>query len=150
MRSGPSTKGPGNMSTRSARAFFAILVVLVHVVFVSYCAIYLQTRITKPETYFSTIAVFLPVFGIYVGVVVKSVGTSKGPKGPNVSGTFLALITILFIAYACGNAFVLYSYGSGFISTEDLLPGAIAIVEAAFGGFFTTLFLTLFGQSQAD
>ncbi|MBN8187697.1 hypothetical protein JF540_13455 [Salipiger thiooxidans] len=138
------------MYERTARAVFAILVVIVHVVFVSFCAVYLQARITKFATYVSTIAVFLPVFGIYVGVVVKSVGISKGPRGRKVSGVFLALMVILFAAYVAGNAFVLWSYETGFIGTEDLLPAAVALVESAFGGFFTTLFLTLFGQEAPE
>ena len=136
------------MYERTARAVFAILVVIVHVVFVSFCAVYLQARITKIATYVSTIAVFLPVFGIYVGVVVKSVGISKGPRGRKVSGVFLALMVILFAAYVAGNAFVLWSYETGFIGSEDLLPAAVSLVESAFGGFFPTLFLTLFGQGQ--
>ena len=136
------------MYQRSARALFALLVVIAHVAFVSFCAVDLQSRITKIETYVSTIAVFLPVFGIYVGVVVKSVGLGKGPRGRKVSGLFLALMSILFVAYVAGNGFVLWSYETGFIGSEDLLPAAVSLVESAFGGFFTTLFLTLFGQGQ--
>lgn len=34
--------------------------------------------------------------------------------------------------------------------TENLLPAAVAAVESAFGGFFTTLFLTLFGQEAPE
>lgn len=138
------------MYTRTARSVFAILVVVSHVVFVSICAVYLQDRVTKLETYLSTMAVFLPVFGIYVSIVVKSVGISKGPRGKLVSGTFLTLIFVLFVAYVAGNLFVLRAYGSGFIPTEDYLPAAFALVETAFGGFFTTLFLTLFGQDAKE
>lgn len=140
-------RNPGiNVYQRTARSFFAILVVLAHVVFVSVCAVFLQDRITSLETYLSTMAVFLPVFGIYVGIVVKATGIRKGPRGPKVSGTFLTLMGLLFVAYLAGNIFVLRGYGSGFIASEEMLPAAFALVETAFGGFFTTLFLTLFGE----
>ncbi len=82
-------------------------------------------------------------------MVVKSVGLGKGPRGRRVSGLFLALMSILFLAYVAGNAFVLWSYETGFIGSEDLLPAAVSLVESAFGGFFTTLFLPLFGQGRA-
>ncbi|NIY99256.1 hypothetical protein HC022_24505 [Salipiger sp. HF18] len=36
------------------------------------------------------------------------------------------------------------------LGTEDLLPAAVSAVESAFGGFFTTLFLTLFGQEARE
>lgn len=134
------------MYERTARSVFALTVVAAHVFFVSLAAVFLQDRITKAATYVSTLAVFLPVFGIYVGVVVKQIGSTVGPRGHQVSAVFLLLMSTLFSAYVAGNAFVLYSYNNGFIESEDMLPGAIALVESAFGGFFTTLFLTLFGE----
>lgn len=136
------------MYERTARSIFALLVVVVHVLFVSFCAVYLQDRITRTATYLSTMAVFLPVFGIYVGVVVKSLGVTRGPRGRKVSNVFTIIMFVLFLAYVSGNIFVVLSFDSGFISSEDMLPGAIAVIEAAFGGFFTTMFLSLFGQDS--
>lgn len=139
-----------DMYERSARSVFAVIVVLSHIVFVSIAAVFLQNRITKIETYLSTLAVFLPVFGIYVGVVVKQISSITGPRGSKVNSVFLFIMTTLFVAYGAGNAFVIYSYNSGFIASEDMLPGAIALVESAFGGFFTTMFLTLFGDKGKE
>jgi hypothetical protein len=130
-----------------ARSFFAILTVALHVFFVGFCAIILQNRITDSETYFSTISVFLPVFGIYVGIVVKNIKLSPETDETAVSKTFIAIMMIILVAYFSGNIFVLYSYLDGFIVKEESLPGAIAFVEAAFGGFFTALFITLFQSS---
>jgi hypothetical protein len=124
------------------------LVVASHVLLVGFAAFFLQARITAIETYLSTLAVFLPVFGTYLSIVVKSVGMSRGPRGKLVSSTFISLMLILFVAYSLGIVFVLYSYATGFIGTEEALPGAIGLVEAAFGGFFTTLFVTLFGGEE--
>lgn len=135
------------MYLRSARTTFALLVVLSHVALVTYCAIFFQDRITKFPTFISTLSAFLPVFGIYVGVVVKEIGVRKVSRGHKVNSAFLMIMAILFLAYGLGIFLVIRSYETGFIETEDMLPGAIALVEAAFGGFFTTMFLTLFGVS---
>lgn len=135
------------MYLRTARTTFALLVVISHVALVTYCAIFFQDRITKFPTFVSTLSAFLPVFGIYVGVVVKEVSLKKGSRGHKVNTAFILIMAILFLAYALGVFLVIRSYETGFIETEDMLPGAIALVEAAFGGFFTTMFLTLFGVS---
>ncbi len=132
------------MRIETVKSTFSFLIVIVHVMFVAFCALYLRDKITKFETYISTITVFLPIFGIYVGIIVKNIKLNNIPSEERVSPTFVGILSVLFVAYLIGNILVLYGYGSGFITSEDLLPGAISIVEAAFGGFFTSLFLTLF------
>jgi hypothetical protein len=138
------------MGVHQARGFFSILVVVAHIVFVFYCAFFLKDRITKFETYLSTLACFLPVFGVYVSIVVKNIDLKPVERSQPVSTLFLILAGVLFVAYVVANVAVVYAYGIQFIRTEDLLPAAFATVEAAFGGFFTTLFLTLFGVSSLN
>jgi hypothetical protein len=138
------------MTIAATRSVFSILVCLTHIVFVFFCAFYLHSRVTKMETYFSTLATFLPIFGVYLGIVVKSLKLEKSSAPERIDNTFLAVLFILFLAYLAGNTAVIYAYGTDVIPSEDLLPGAIGLVEAAFGGFFTTLFLTLFGVARKD
>lgn len=133
------------MTRRALREIAAVSVVGLHILLVFYIFISLSTRVTEVETLMSVAGAFLPVFGIYVGVVVKNAELRRGPKGPSVSGNFTLLLGLLFFAYVLGVVAVVESYKAGIIASEKLLPGAISFVEAAFGGFFSVLFLKLFG-----
>lgn len=136
------------MNVGKLRAISGVSVVFVHVVFIFFCAIYLKPRITSIETYISTVAMFLPVFGVFVGVVVKNIKLTPDVDDGVVSGAFMSIFVLLFLAYIVGNIFVIYLYGIQYISNESLLPGAIALIESAFGCFFTTLFLTLYQKNK--
>jgi hypothetical protein len=133
------------MYARDVRTLFAFLVVLSHIGLIGFCAVYFQTVITKPEIYLTAIAIFLPLFGTYVGIVVGNLKMAIGGRGGRVSWTFTIMMLIFWLAYLCGVLFVIYSYDTGFIRNEDMFVACLAVVETAFGGFFTSLFLTLFG-----
>lgn len=135
------------MYERTVRSLYSMLVVALHIAVVAFSAFYLKNRITLIENYVSTMAVFLPVFGTYVGIVVGDIQLTSGPSGKIVSWTFITILSVLLLAYVLGIAFVMYLFGTGFIKSESSLPAAISVVEAAFGGFFTSLFLTLFKKA---
>lgn len=136
------------MSAGKLRAILSIAVVLAHIALIIFCAIFLYPRITKLETYISTISIFVPVFGVYVGIVVKSITISAAPAGRKVSKTFITLIVMLFMAYFASIISVVILYSSGVIPNEDLLPAAVGAMEAAFGAYFMALFLTLFDKGR--
>jgi hypothetical protein len=133
---------------QQARAGFAILVVVTHVVFVFAAAVVLAGRVTKPETYISTITVFLPVFGVYVGIVANNLQMDVRVSAKQIDSSFVVICGVLFAAYFLANALVIYAYLMQFIGTEDLLPAAFAATETAFGAFFTTMFQRMFGPSK--
>lgn len=128
---------------REARSAFSVAVVICHILLIFFAAYLLSTRITNVETYLSTLGVFLPVFGVYVGIVVLNISVSRGPRGKKVSRTFMIIISALFIAYLACIVSILLAFRSNFIQDENLLPGALAFAEAAFGAFFTSIFLKL-------
>lgn len=128
---------------REARAMFSVAVVACHILLVFFAAYYLSGRITKFETYLSSLGAFLPVFGVYVGIVVQNISVSRGPRGKKVSNPFLFIMTALLASYLACVVSILLAFGSNFIQGEDALPAALAFAEAAFGAFFTTIFLKL-------
>lgn len=135
---------------RQLREFMAITVVALHIVLVFYVILILPSRITNQDTLASTIGAFLPVFGIYVGIVVKNLQLRRGPIGEKVNPSFTIVLVMLLAAYVAGIVFVVEGYKSGVLTSERLLPGAIGLVEAAFGGFFSSLFFTLFGVDGSN
>jgi hypothetical protein len=138
------------MNARTLRSVSSIAVVIAHILTIGLCALYLQPRITKVETFISVLSVFVPVFGVYVGIAVKSLSLSAGPRGPKVQATFIILLSVLFAAYLSSILAVIFLYANGTIPNEDILPASIAAMEAAFGAYFMTLFLKLFENSVGD
>lgn len=126
----------------------SLAVVFAHIGIIAFCAFFLQSRVTKFETLISTISVFIPIFGVYVGIVVREASLSPTRSGGKASTAFISLLVVLFFAYLISIVGVLLLYATGTIPNEDLLPAAIGVMEAAFGAYFMSLFLTLF-DSQA-
>lgn len=133
------------MRTRTLREIMSLLVVVSHIALIFFALVVLSGRITDTDTLLSTMAVFLPVFGVYVGVVAKTITVGRGPLGKKVSPVFVAIMLLLLIAHALGAVSIIVGFASGVISSEEVLPGYISLLEAAFGGFFSLMFFSLFG-----
>lgn len=121
------------MTIAWARAFIAFAVIALHVIFVSVLAILLRFRITEFNTYISSIAVFLPIFGVYVAVVVEGISPERSPRKRRVSIAFFSIVLTLLMGYVLGCSLIAAGFVTGFIAHEELLPGSFALVEAAFG-----------------
>ncbi|QBF33854.1 hypothetical protein CFI11_21940 [Thalassococcus sp. S3] len=119
-------------------------VVTLHILFVLGAAVYLRNYVTDFGTYVSTLAVFLPVFGAYVGIVVQDLGVERQRSTKKASSAFVYIVFALLAAYCVGIIFVVTGFTSGFIVDEQSLPAAVAAVETAFGAFLTTCFFKLF------
>jgi drug/metabolite transporter (DMT)-like permease len=119
-------------------------VVTLHILFVLGAAILLKDYVTDFSTYVSTLAVFLPVFGAYVGIVVQDLGIEPQRSRKKVSNAFVYIVFALLVAYCVGVVIVMIGFTSGFIENEQSLPAAVAAVETAFGAFLTTCFFKLF------
>lgn len=132
------------MKISNLRSLLAMSVVTLHILFVLGAAMYLRSYITDFGTYVSTLAVFLPVFGAYVGIVVQDLGVEREQSRRKASGAFVYIVFALLAAYCVGVVLVLTGFTSGFIASEQSLPAAVATVETAFGAFLTTCFFKLF------
>ncbi len=137
------------MTISALRSFLAITVVTLHIVFLLGAAILLRSHVTNFATYVSTMAVFMPVFGAYVGIVVQDIGPERTRSRKAASATFVYIVFALLLAYCIGIFLVLVGFVSGFIENEESLPAAIAAVETAFGAFLTTCFFKLFKDENA-
>ena len=111
---------------------------------------YLRSYITNFSTYISTLAVFLPVFGTYVGIVVQDLKVEEQRSSRKASSSFIYIIFALLAAYCVGIILVVKGFTSGFIQNEQSLPAAVAIVEASFGAFLTTCFFKLFKEETKN
>lgn len=78
-----------------------------------------------------------------MGIVVKNLQLRRGPIGEKVNPSFTIVLVMLLAAYVAGIVFVVEGYKSGVLTSERLLPGAIGLVEAAFGGFLVTFLHTV-------
>lgn len=132
------------MTIPQLRAVIAILVVLFHVVFVIFSAVILRYHITSFATYISTLAIFMPLFGAFAGIVVQEVKLEVDRSKKKASKSFVYIIFMLLAAYFLGCSLVLGGYITGFIQDENSLPAAIAGVETAFGGLLMTCVVALF------
>ena len=139
------------MKLSHARSVFSIVIVVLHIAFVFGAALSLAPFVTSPETYYSSLSAFLPVFGVYLGVVVEALRDGRRAESVElVEPTYIFVMSALLAAYTLGNIFVVYGFITGFIVSEESLPGAIGIVEAAFGGCFSTLFFRLLGRTAPN
>jgi hypothetical protein len=123
----------------------SIIVVVSHVALIYFALVFLSSRITNSDTLISTIAVFLPVFGVYVGVVVKTIAIGRGPLGRKVNPVFIVIMLLLLAAHAAGAVLIVLGFSNGLLPSEEALPAYISLLEAAFGGFFSLMFFSLFG-----
>lgn len=137
------------MTVVALRSALAISVVVLHIALMIGAAIYLRVYITSFSTYVSVMAVFLPVFGTFVGIIVQDIGPERERSRKKASATFIFIVFALLTAYCVGIILVLFGLSSGFIENEESLPAAMAAVEAAFGTFLSTCFFKLFRVEQA-